>query len=281
MPLTQDAWMFDHNGSSKDQNPNYLCTITCTDQNITLVASLPQEFTTDLSVTYEEAFSQAVNNTPIISQLNGWAKAAGIQLTTQALTAKVWQGSSDFSFSLPLVFQAIDDEYKDVIDKIEQLYKLTLPDELFSNGFLTAPGPRLDPELLLSNMGDIARQSVDDIKGIYSKREELLKSGSVKGAIFGSDSKAAGTKTTTNSNRQQGAKRPLVSSVKNNISLQLGNYMFFESVVITNVSLTHQVQPLASGVMSQVQATVNFQTFYTPVKADIARIFRNSNSRSE
>jgi hypothetical protein len=260
LPLTSEAWLFENDGGSKDNNPNYLCTITCTDQNIQLVANLPQEYTTDISANYDSSFSQAIENLPIVGGLASKARMLGVQLTTQALTAKVWQGSSEITFTLPLIFQAIDNEYKDVLDKLQDLYRLTLPDELFSNGFLTAPGPRLDPVLVAKNIGDVTSQIREDVV-----------------AQLGSPtSSAVGSPRGANSNAKQGAKRPLISSVKNNISLQIGNYQYYESVVINNLGQTHFVQPLASGVMSQVAVMVTFTTFFTPVKADISRIFRGS-----
>lgn len=265
MPLTSDAWAFENKGASKDTNPNYLCTITCTDQNIQLVASLPQEYTTDITADYQPIFAQLLENNIAGGAIN-IARAMGVQLTTQALTAKMWQGSSDITFTLPLVFQAINDEYVDVLDKLEALYQLTVPDELFANGFLVAPGPRIDPELVKRNLGDIVTQVGQDA-------EAFLRSSS--------DSAASSRSVQRNSSRDNGARRPLISSIKNNISLQIGNYQYYESVVITNINQNHSVQPLDSGVMSHVAVNVTFSTFVTPVKADIARIFRNSNSRSE
>lgn len=264
MALTQDRWLFDNDGSPKDQNPNYLCTITSSDPRIgVIIANMPEEFTTDVSANYEEAFAQAVNSTQASASAAGLLRAAGVQLTTQALTAQVWQGSSDMSFSIPLVFQAIDDEYEDVVKKLEALYSLTLPDELFSNGLLTAPGPRLSAKLLTRNLGDAAKQSLEDLINIGSN--VLMDSGK--------DSKSTPTR---NANTKAGAASPLISSVENNISLRLGRFMFFESVVITSLNQTTSVLPLKSGVMSQVVVHVGFKTFFTPTKADIPYMFLRS-----
>lgn len=287
--LSQEEWNFVNEGNQADQNPNYLCTITCTDQNIQVVANLPDTFNTDIAANYEEAFAQAVNNTGIAGKLGGKLRALGVQLTTQALTAQVWQGAADMSFSLPLVFQAVNDEFGDVLDKLEALYNLTLPGETFSNGFLTAPGPTISPQLLLKNVGaitsgamnnagslaaDASSSVVDTVTGLVSS----LGSGFSSDRTLASSNSATSEASPTNSSKttNSGVDTPLIASIKNNISLQIGRYMYLESVVITSVGQTHFVNPVESGVMSRVEVTVGFKTFYVPTKKDIPNIFRNA-----
>lgn len=281
--LTQDEWKFLTNGAPAQDNENYLCTITCTDQNILVVANLPETFSTDIGAQYEEAFAQAVNNSGIVSSVGPKLRALGIQMTTQALTAQIWQGSTEMSFSLPLVLQARTDEIHDVLEKLEALYSLTLPGESFSNGFLTAPGPVLDAEILLQNVGS-ATSAAMNAAGSIAKDAVTNSIGSTLSSAFSklrslSPSTAATAEASPSKKpdtANKGVDRPLVSAIKNNISLQIGRYMYFESVVITNVGQTHHVQPLESGIMSRVEVTVQFKTFYVPTKKDIPNIFRNA-----
>lgn len=287
--LSQDEWNFVNNGVPDEHNPNYLCTITCTEQNIQVVANLPDNFQTDIGANYEEAFAQAINNTGIVGKLGAKARALGVQLTTQALTAQVWQGATEMTFNLPLIFQAVNSEFTDVLDKLESLYRLTLPSESFSNGFLIAPGPTIDPKLLLKNVAAITSGDMNNAGSIAaefgtSAVAALTDLAAAAASGFSGSRSLAGSgastseasPTTTTKTTNVGVDTPLIHSVKNNISLQIGRYMYLESVVITSVQQTHFVNPLESGVMGRVEVTVGFKTFYVPTKKDIPNIFRNS-----
>ncbi len=305
MSLTKEAWTFVNDGAPLDKNPNYKCIITCTDQKITLEASLPESFQIDVGANYDEAFSQLIGSIPLASKVAPWAKAFGLQLTTQALTAQIWNGSTELAFSLPLVFQAETSGVKDVLSKLRDLYTLVLPDESELGGFLTAPGPRLDPVLLAKSAAQagegLLNAAPPSIKSLAdSTRNEINGITSVVGGIatqLGLDlntvksfagtvankvglttatrgtPEATGTPDYSHEGRNHSAPTSLLSSIKNNISLKIGNYMFFESVVITSLGQNHYVQPLADGTMSRVEVTVGFKTFFVPTKKDISKIF--------
>ena len=271
MPLSTKDWLFkETNAETKRINPNYLCVITCQDQNVQITANLPQDFQTSTRANYESSFSQLVSNN-INSKFGDAAKAFGMQLTTKALSAQVWQGSTEFVFNLPLVFHAIDDEYNDVTAKLMDLHRLTLPDEN-AVGLLTSPGPRLNPrrvaEELASASIDAARAAQKAISSGVGQAIGRLKN-SNQGSADNTSSDEKGSAPTSQ-------RRPLISCVDNNISLAIGRYMYFESVVIEGIDVSHKVRPLASGDMGMAEVQVSFKTFYQPTKSDINTIFVNS-----
>lgn len=270
MALSTTEWLFQEKDTDrKKTNPNYLVVITCNDQGISLVANLPQSYGTNVRASYDSPFSQMVSNS-VSSTVNNLARASGMQLTTKALSAQVWQGASDFTFDLPLVFQAIDDEYNDVTAKLLELHRLTLPGE-GPLGILTAPGPYLDPKLVVQNLADSGLKVLKDAGSALSDGISAL-----AGQMSGSSSGTASNAPNQSGPKENYHKRPLVSCVKNNISVKIGNYQFFESVVIEGINAEHKVQPMASGTMSAVEVTVSFKTFYTPTKEDLSTIFVNS-----
>lgn len=284
--LTTTSWEFldTSGGDNKDQNPNYHCLITCSDMNIQIKANLPQDFAISIGAQYEEALAQAMNSSSVVSELAGKARLAGVQLVTQALTAQVWQGSTEISFSLPLTLQVNNDETTDVLKPLSDLYTLCLPDEVTSGGFLKAPGPTLSVELLkkstgafvsgvMNVAGEGAKDALTSLKD--SATSFVNKALPNQYQLSTSDSKSADApgKSNVQDPTSEGQSASLSSAIKNNISLTIGQYMHFDSVVITNVDQTHHVQPLENGTMSRVDVTVTFKTFFVPTRKDIGKIF--------
>ena len=279
--LSTSQWLLkDYGDDTKDRNPFYRCVITCNSKNININASLPQEFQLDIGATYEEAMSQWLASLGPVSELASKAKFSGVQLTTQAMTAQMWQGTTDMSFSLPLVFQAETDDHTDVVLPISQLYSLVLPDDLNGTGLLQSPGPRLNEKQMLKAVGSVGTGAVNTVlnsdlaKGVIKSATEF-KDEAV--SMFSSNKKASSAPSVSakkDTTGEDGGKAPVTSAIENNISLRIGQYMWFESVVITSVGQTHRVQPIeGSGNMSRVEVTVGFKTFYVPVQKDIKNIF--------
>jgi hypothetical protein len=239
-----------------------MAVIACNDKNITIVANLPQEFSMDLGACYEEAFSQGLSGllsgNGMLSEIAGKSmKMLGLQLTTKALTAQVWQGSTEISFSLPLIFQVESDSERDIQKPLRDLYSLVLPEEKEAGGLLEAPGPRVDLNKLQQNSGSL----MDALGGTGS---------ALSSAITGES--AMSIKDGVNS-----ALKPFsnafLSSIKNNISLSIGDRMLFKSVVITSVAQNFSVQPLEDGVFQRVECTVGFKTFYVLTQQDMPDLF--------
>ena len=130
------------------------------DGGITVEAWLPEEVNFDVAATYEAPFSQGLNGA--MPGLGAAAKALGVNLTTQAMTAQVWQGGTETNFSLTLVFQAETSAYNDVILPIKNLLKLTMPKDPTGGGLLEAPGPHVNIDKLKTPIGATSSPDAPD-----------------------------------------------------------------------------------------------------------------------
>lgn len=264
--LTSKEWVAGFSG--RPTNPNYLCVITCNERNISIEASLPQEFSMDIGANYEEAFSQGLSGLlqggGAIGEASGKAlKMLGLQLTTKALTAQVWQGSTEVSFSLPLIFQVETDARVDVQGPLQALYSLTLPRESTPGGLLEAPGPKVDLDKLSKALSGLTVDSV--MKGSASAFSKLQSSSSIPDG-FNKGKDIANQALTPFSNA-------FIASIKDNISLSIGTKMLFKSVVITSVNQNFKVQPLEDGSFQRVEVTVGFKTFFVLTQNDMPDLF--------
>ena len=127
---------------------------------ITVEAWLPEEVNLDISATYEPPFAQGLNG--MMPGIGAAAKALGVNLTTQAMSAQVWQGGSDVQFSLTLVFQAETNSYTDVILPIKKLLQLTMPKDPTGGGLLEAPGPHVNIDKLKTPIGSQSSPGTPD-----------------------------------------------------------------------------------------------------------------------
>jgi hypothetical protein len=226
----------------------------------TVEAWLPETLSTDIAATYDSPLAQGLNG--MLPGIGAMARFIGLNLTSQALTTQVWQGGGHIQFTLPLVFQAENDAAADVMEPIKQLFSLTLPKDESGGGLLSAPGPHLDAKKLLSNGGAaLFDQAKGTLKGLYNTGASI-----VGGAQF---DKSQGEAMSL----AQASSRAIVNSVKNNISLHLGQFMYFPSVIVKDVSPTFDV--ILSKDKNPIRATVNvnFETFYIPTSQDLETMF--------
>lgn len=268
---------------------DYILTLCCDELGIVLQADLPQEFTFDVQTRYEDTYAQGINDM-VPSAISNFTRAIGLNLTTQALTAQLWQGSSEIQFTLPLIFQAERDERQEVIKRLMQLMYLTLPREEEAGGLLSAPGPHIDFEKFKRNFqsGSPAVSTIkneykrvgDSISAAIEKNKGTLSSGLSGWVDTGFD---IGTQVRTSGDAvAKTVSAAIVSSIKNNIQLYIGRYMFFPSVVITDVQQTHHTLPVEqTGNVQRVEVTVTFKTFYLPTQRDIVNMFPNSGAAGD
>jgi len=265
------AWQFTTDGTPSI-DPNYKCIITCNDKNINIVASLPQSFSLDANAAYEEPYAQTLNNLGG-SGLSAWTKPFGMQLATQALSVQVWQGTSEMSFSLPLVFQ-VENSGADVISPLSQLYRLILPEERTDNGLLQSPGPYVDAKRFLAQISsDESKSKLSESKnGLISTAKQTVDS-AANGNIYDAGSTAVSGGVKSSSQALGVISKAIKASLVNRVSLSVGKYMNFPDVVVTSVSQTAHTRPLDTGEFSQIEVTVGFKTLYTPTQSDIQGMF--------
>jgi hypothetical protein len=239
------------------------------DVPIVVEAWLPETVGSDVKAEYEAPFAQGVSNA-LGANVGDMARFVGMSLTTQALTAKVWQGGNFIEFSLPFIFQAESSPSKDVMTPIKNLMKLTMPKDRNGGGLLEAPGPRIDLDELAKRGGE----SVTKLSGALTSG--LTNPGKMLDSAKELVSNPLGTLKRVRDGFKDISKplsTALVNSVKNNISLYIGQFQYFPCVVITDVSPTYDV--IIGPDFNPIRATVNvsFSTYYVPTDRDIETMF--------
>ena len=257
-------------GSRGKKELAYKAYVVAQEQGIIVEAWLPETVGLDVNAQYEAPYAQGIGQ--LNEKVGELARFLGVSLTTQGLTAQIWQGSGEFIFTLPFVFQAEDSAANDVMLNIKRLLSLTMPDGN-EGGLLTAPGPHLDLKKLASNSGaEIVSRAMslkevgfsggaDKIKGTMQSASNMT-----LGGVLDSGASAI--------NKEIGALNQLIkSSVVNNISLYIGQFIYLPSVVITDVSPTFDV--VLAEDKNPVRATVNvvFKSFFVPTKQDMEDMF--------
>lgn len=267
-------------GSRGKKELAYKAYVVAQEQGIIVEAWLPETVGLDVNAQYEAPYAQGIGQ--LNEKVGELARFLGVSLTTQSLTAQIWQGSGEFIFTLPFVFQAEDSAANDVMLNIKRLLSLTMPDGN-DGGLLTAPGPHLDLKKLASNTGaelvsramslkEITFSGGADMRKEMLTRKGMLQSASnvTLGGVLGGAADAAAVAL----NKEIGALSQLIkSSVVNNISLYIGQFIYLPSVVITDVSPTFDV--VLAEDKNPIRATVNvvFKSFFVPTKQDMEDMF--------
>lgn len=253
----------------EQDNPNYMCFIVPLERGMEPIKlHLPEEYALSLGANYQAPFSQGPIDPQ--SRVGRGASAFGLQFANKAMSMQLWQGSNEMEFTIPLVLQVESDPYKDVLKPLGTLYELMLPRENVAGGLLTSPGPHLDLEKLKegikteeikSDLGAIADGFMSDSN--FSLTETGTWGGTASGAANAANKALA---VFTNS---------ITAGIKYNISLTLGNFQHFPSVIITNVQQDTKVRPdWQTGTMTRINVSVTFRTFFTPTNRDLQHLLQ-------
>lgn len=250
-------------------------------QSVSIAAPMPESFMFDSTSNYEAPFAQGLFSSDL---LRLGAAAMGFKTSTQALTAQLWQGISDTELGLELEFHTENDPLTDVRQPILDLISLTTPIADPTTGLLKSPGPHIDPD-----------QSQDLLKDVYSQAKQLAqKLAEVGSQITGIDltSTKQGTlnnssTTTADGSGSTNTTNPAISTaqywkqrVKNQISIQIGNYMFFDSVVITHVQQTFVANiDAVTGWPHHAKVSVRFKPMFMIAQQDLETIFISPSAR--
>lgn len=269
--------------NSQGALPEYTVIISCPNLGITLAAVMPDTFDLSTSANYGTPFSDLLDKIPGSDIAKKSASSFGYSLTTKILSAKVWQGTSSTEFSLKLIFQAETDEIAEVIEPVIKLHLLTTPRTDSEFGLLRAPGPRFNAatslEGVLSSLGSAAGSAVDAVTGAF--KSAFSDRGTLTNAVqSGVSSFMSGA-----SNAASSMSAGLAQGVTNQISLQIGKFLLFDSVIIKDVNVSHILQPVgkdygySSGNMQRAEVTVTFETFFNLTSDDIGKIWINPDAR--
>lgn len=245
-----------------NNNSDYLVRImtTQTDTPIIVEAPMPGEFMFDSQANYEAPFAQGLFGNGALASL---ARLGGLALTSQALTAQIWQGSNDTQLSVELEFQAESDPLKEVRDPILSLLKLATPSMSPGTGMIRSPGPQLDTELAGKLWEDVKAQTTNSFTSAFSDPSKTTTNGA--------------TQSTANpqTNKGLGQGQAWKDKIRNVISIQIGNYAFFDTVVITNVQKTYTSQiDTFTGWPQHARVNVQFKPLFLLLQDDLDNIFK-------
>jgi hypothetical protein len=266
---------------------------------VSVTAPIPEDVMFDVESTYEMKLPQG----PDKGILGSAMAALGMRLTVQALTAQLWSGSTTGDLSINLEFHTESDPVADVRTPIVNLMKLVTPSTNSSSGILQSPGPQLDLKQLLQIAKDAASQGASIFSTIGSGvgTQSGFSSGSLLnglGGLSGSSTQATNQLITqsamvnsnlqtpdgTNvSNFQVPTQNPSIGTaaywktqVSNRISIQIGNYMLFDNVVITRLTQTFMSNfDATTGLPHHVKVGLTFRPMFIITQQDLDNIYLN------
>lgn len=262
---------------------NYIVTIQ---QNsnpaIVIEAPIPDSFAFDVGASYEQMLPQGFTNNTLV---NTAAALTGTRLAVQALTAQLWAGNTDSELSMELEFHTETDPYYDVRTPIVNLLKLTMPTIDTKSGFLGSPGPQIDfskagtifsdsATSLGTGLGNIVGEAasiVQSVLGITPKSSSMTDPNSQ--VVDGSNNS---TTKALQQNPNLGTAKYWNTMIKNKISISIGNYLYFDSVVITRVSQTFASNfDAQTGLPHNVRVAVSFKPLFMLAQEDLDTLFVN------
>ena len=245
-------------------------------QVIAVSAPLPESFMFDSTSNYEAPFAQGLFSNNFLRLA---ASAMGFKTSTQALTVQLWQGISDTELSLELEFQTETDPLTDVRQPILDLLTLTTPVADPNTGLMKSPGPHLDP----SQSQEILTATIDQSKSTWNAvastvgKATGLNTSAIQFGTLSDPSKTTNDGSgSTNQNKPTGIATAQYwkQNIRNQISIQIGNYMFFDSVVITNVQQTFQSNlDAVTGWPHHCKVAVRFKPLFMITRQDLDTIF--------
>jgi hypothetical protein len=281
--------------------PNYIVTIQ---QNsnpaIVIEAPIPDSFAFDVGATYEQMLPQGFTSNSIV---NTAAALTGTRLAVQALTAQLWAGNTDSELSMELEFHTETDPVADVRTPIVNLLKLTMPSIDTKSGFLGSPGPQIDfskAGTIFSDAASTAGGALGSVLGgaasgienlavsAWNAASSALGFGTAPKSATMTDSNAQVANGQNNSTAQALQQNPNLGTakywntmIKNKISISIGNYLYFDSVVITRVSQTFASNfDAQTGLPHNVRVAVAFKPLFMLAQQDLDTLFVNPNGGS-
>lgn len=249
---------------------------------IVIEAPIPDSFAFDVGATYEQMLPQGFTNNTVV---NTAAALTGTRLAMQALTAQLWAGNTDSELSMELEFHTETDPYYDVRMPIVNLLKLTMPTVDTKSGFLGSPGPQIDFSKAGAVFSDAASTIGSDVGSVFGGIGSFISS------IFGAtptpaamtdpnsqvvDGNNNATAKTLQKNPNMGTAAYWNTMIKNKISISVGNYLYFDSVVITRVSQTFASNfDAQTGLPHNVRVAVSFKPLFMLAQQDLDTLFVN------
>ena len=214
------------------------------------------------------------------------AHTIGFSGLVKEMSMKVWTTTSGIGISLPLVFVAgetLNGNNGDLITPILQLFGLNTPSQGFANS-LIPPGPTvsLTKSLAqnLTNVGSAITGFVDNLTGQTRTPPAQPSNGTNTVApAKGNVGTTLGTQPVPTTLQQFNAAAQNsqgsgdMVAFDNQISIYIGNFLYFPNVVITGVNPDFDMVLDANGIPIQATVSVSFETMFSPTIEDLYKIF--------
>lgn len=254
-------------------NPAYTVTIFSVKDSpgkppVYVQAPMPESFMYDAAVMYEAPFTQGLTGNSMIDTIMKVGFAS--KLVMHSMTAQLWQGSTETDLGLELEFHAEVDPISEVRDPIVSLLRLCTP-SVNSANLLMSPGPKLEGQVLQDLV--FAAKELDkdipvDAKGEVSRGQLDDPAQSSRQGSGNTAQNNAGRSTTL------GTTNYFKSRIQDQISIRVGKYAFFDSVVITNVQKTYESQfDQRTGLPFYAKVAVRFKPLFMVTQEDLDNIF--------
>lgn len=258
-------------------NPHYLVTIVSSADSpgatpVHVSAPMPESFMYDAASQYEAPFTQGLTGNSMIDTV--LRVGTQTKLVTQTLTAQIWQGSTETELGLELEFQAEVDPATEVRDPIKNLMKLVTP-STDHGGFITSPGPKLDSQILKDFVAAAERagSAAGSVVGVGDYKGNV-NVGTMMNAEVNNAQGSGGLARTNDGADTIGTVDYIKGRVRDKITIRIGNYAYFDSVVITNVQKTYESQLDArTGLAHYAKVGIRFKPLFMIVQADLDQIF--------
>lgn len=275
-------------------NPNYAVVIHQSlvgGSVVDIIGSLPETVRMGLSSEWEAPLANGILGM-LPGSINGLLRMYGVKPATQSMTLEVWQGSKFDDMSVDMVFTTYSDPVKDIREPLLALLKMCTP-SVDTNGAIVSPGPSLDPQAAgqlvvsalssVSSIADTAAPLVGQVAGAlaataastFNTKDYSKTLDSASQAV----SKGASNNWQANVPKAEGA-NGIKSKIRNSISMRIGNFLYFDQVVITNVAPDCDLMFLdgKTSYPNVVHATVSFRPLFMTVASDWDNILINPGS---
>lgn len=251
---------------------------------------LNESFSYSAGAQYDSPFQTVVGSgiAPLLS-------LGGVKVMPPVLTGQLWSGSETPELSIKVDLVADSDPLLEIRDPIVNLLKLVTPRLGNGGASMMSPGPYLDPnkvwdELrkifpIVNNLvpknssGDGTQSATEQKIGVVNQTAAANnKPTEKKGKSVDSGQDSTDAPKNDDYSVVTTADQSIRNSITNQISISIGQYIYFPSVVITNVNceFTNQIGP--GGWPMQASVDISFKPMFLPTQPDLATMFGTTGS---
>lgn len=250
---------------------------------IVIRCHMPEEVSLDTTAQYNTPFADLLQ----VSQAKvAILSMAGFYPLTQSMTSQFWSGSAPIQLTLPLTILAYE-HYSEVTDNVLLLKSMQVPRVDKQTKTLIPPGPRIKPSKdFRSNAEKLVATGLASVKdmfdGAVAAGEQVLEG--VGNAVAGLNDGNTSEVSKAAEKAGQGVMNSVMDSidklksklgagidafegmfeVQGKISIKLGQFLYFDDVVIEHVSDAYNIVLGPDGYPLKCQVTIQAVTRMTP-----------------